>query len=119
MIKQITSNQVKEYIKDNTNCVLLDVRTQEEWEQDGKPDGDKIGIKTYFLTIKDENFANEFKKLNINQEQEILVMCMSGVRSQAASQFLSNEDYNCVNISDGFLGNGQNVGWKNNLLPVK
>ena len=119
MIKQIKSNQLKEYIKNNTNSVLLDVRTQEEWDQDGKPDGDKIGIKTYFLTIKDENFSNEFKKLNISQEQEVLVMCMGGVRSQAAAQFLSNENYNCINIADGFLGNGQDAGWKNNLLPIK
>ena len=119
MIKQIKSNQLTEYIKNKTNCILLDVRTQEEWKQDGMPDGDKIGIKTYFLTIKDENFANEFKKLNVSQEKEVLVMCMGGVRSQAASQLLSNENYNCVNISDGFLGNGQDVGWKNNLLPVK
>ena len=64
MIKQIPSNEVEIHIKNNPKSVLLDVRTEEEWNADGKPDGEKIGLKTYFLTIKDENFINEFKKLN-------------------------------------------------------
>ena len=25
-----------------------------------RPDGEKLGLKTYFLTIKDENFIKEF-----------------------------------------------------------
>ena len=43
MIKQIPSKEIKEYLKKNPKCVLLDVRTEEEWNQDGKPDGNKIG----------------------------------------------------------------------------
>ena len=47
---------------------MVDVRTEKEWIADGKPDGEKIGLKTYFLTIQfadgsfNENFINEFKK---------------------------------------------------------
>ena len=41
MIKQIPSKEIKEYLKKNPKSVLLDVRTDEEWNQDGKPDGDK------------------------------------------------------------------------------
>ena len=40
-------------------------------------------------------------------------MCMGGVRSQAAAELLTKENYKCVNISDGFLGNPENKGWKN------
>ena len=47
MIKQIPSNKIKDFKKDNPKSILLDVRTNEEWEQIGKPDGDKIGIKTF------------------------------------------------------------------------
>ena len=46
-------------------------------------------------------------------------MCMGGVRSQAAAELLTKENYTCTNISDGFLGNGQNPGWKNSNLPQK
>ena len=125
MIKQIPSKDLKEYLKNNNNCVLLDVRTEEEWNVDGKPDGEKIGLKTYFLTIQfadksfNENFYKEFDNLNINKDSEILTMCMGGVRSQAAAELISKKNYKCVNISDGFLGNNENIGWKNNNLPCK
>ena len=125
MIKQIASAEVKTHIKSSPKSVLLDVRTEEEWNVDGKPDGEKILLKTYFLTIQladgsfNENFINDFKKLGIHQDQEILTMCMGGVRSQMAAELLIKEDYNCSNISDGFLGNPGGAGWKNSGLPSK
>ena len=84
-----------------------------------------MGLKTHFLTIQfadktfNENFIEDFKKLNIQKDHEILTMCMGGVRSQAAAELLAKEDYNCTNISDGFLGNYENIGWKRNNLPCK
>jgi rhodanese-related sulfurtransferase len=125
MIKQLVSNDVEDYIKNNPKSVLLDVRTEEEWGTDGKPDGEKMGLKIHFLTIQfadktfNENFIEDFKKLNIQKDTEILTMCMGGVRSQAAAELLTKENYKCVNISDGFLGNPENVGWKNSGLPCK
>ena len=125
MIKQILSNKVKDYAKDNPKSVLLDVRTEEEWNIDGKPDGAKIALKTYFITIQfadktfNQNFIEDFKKLNIDKDHEILTMCMGGVRSQSTAELLTKEGYNCINISDGFLGNGENLGWKKSGLPSK
>ena len=119
MIKQIISIEVEAHIKDKTQPILLDVRIEEEWNADGRPDGEKLGLKTYFLTIKDQNFINDFKKLAIKKDQEILTMCMGGVRSQAAAKLLIGEDYKCTNISDGFLGNSASPGWKNSGLPCK
>ena len=125
MIKQVPSIEIKEYVKNNPKSVLIDVRTEEEWNRDGRPDGDKISLKTYFLTIQftdgrfNNSFIENFKKLNIGQDYQILTMCMGGVRSQAAAELLTKENYTCTNISDGFLGNGQNPGWKNSNLPQK
>ena len=126
MIKQIPSREIKDYIRNNPKSVLLDVRTKEEWDQIGKPDGDKIGLKTYFLSsqfegrILNKNFSKEFKNLNINQDYEILIMCGSGGRSQRVAELLTKEGYNCLNVSDGFRGNGkEKIGWKNNQLPIK
>ena len=90
---------------------MLDVRTEEEWGVDGKPDGEKIGLKTYFLTIQDENFLNDFKKLSISHDYKVLPICKAGQRSEYVSALLEKENYNCVNISDGFDG------WKNSGLP--
>ena len=125
MTKQILSEEVEDYVKKNPKTILLDVRTEEEWNIDGKPDGEKIALKTHFITIQfadktfNQNFIEDFKKLNIEKDYEILAMCMGGVRSQVAAELLTKEGYNCVNISDGFLGNQENIGWKNCDLPCQ
>jgi len=106
MIKQISSKEIKEYLKNNPKSVLLDVRTQEEWDNIGKPDGDKIGLKTYFLEIQRDasfDFVKEFKNLNINQDNEVLVICASGERSQITAELLSKENYKSINISSSIL----------------
>ena len=120
MIKQITCKEIKDYLKNNPKGVLLDVRTQEELDHIGKPDGDKIGLKTYFLEIRRDDsfdFVQEFKNLNISKDKEVLVICASGERSQITAELLSKENYKSINISDGFMGSQEGVGWKNNGLP--
>ena len=120
MIKQITCKEIMDYLKNNPKSVLLDVRTQEEWDNDGKPDGDKLGLKTYFLEIRRDSFfdfVQEFKNFNINQDKEILVICKSGERSQISAELLSKENYKSINISDGFMGSQEGIGWKKSGLP--
>ena len=126
MIKQIPSNKIKNFSKENPKSILLDVRTKEEWDQIGKPDGDKIGIKTYFLSsqfqgrVINENFLKEFENFKIDKNCEILVMCGSGNRSQRAAELLAEKGFKCLNVSDGFTGDGvSKIGWKNNQLPTK
>ena len=77
MIKQLAAKDIKSYLKVEPNSVLLDVRTNEEWVTIGKPEGGKIGLKTYFLSIQfgkerifNQNFIQEFKSLAINQDQK-------------------------------------------------
>ena len=113
MIKQITCKELKDHVKNNPKSILLDVRTQGELDNIGKPDGDKIGLKTYFLEIKRDaffDFVKEFKNLNINQDKEILVLCKSGERSQICAELLNIENYKTINISDGFEGSSEGVG---------
>ena len=124
MIKQLAAKDIKSYLMAESNSVLLDVRTKEEWETIGKPEGEKIGLKTYFLSIQfgnkrifNENFIQEFKNLAINQDKNILIICRSGARSQFAAELLNKENYTCINVSDGFEGNQENVGWKRSGLP--
>ena len=120
MIKQITCKEIKDYVKNNSKSVLLDVRTKEELDNIGKPDGDKVGLKTYFLEIRRDDlfdFVQEFKNLNISQDKEVLVICASGERSQITAELLSRENYKSINISDGFMGSQEGDGWKNSGLP--
>ena len=121
MVKQLLSKDIKKHLGTNDTKILLDVRTKGEWDTVGKPDGDKIGLKTYFLEIQRDaffDFVKQFKDFNIDQKNEILVICKSGERSQITAELLSKENYKTINISDGFEGSDEGVGWMNSDLPV-
>ena len=125
MVKQIKSSEINNYIKENSNVVLLDVRTENEWNSLGKPNAEDLNSKTYFITVSpdlsnwqipDPNFVENVKK-SINKDKTILVMCAAGGRSMIAANLLKAEGYSVLNISDGYSGNGQDPGWKNLGLP--
>ena len=117
MIKQIKSSEIKKFIDSNPNTVLLDVRTEEEWNTVGKPDTKNLGIESYFITISQEsNFLENVKK-NIDIKKQVLVICAAGGRSIIAANLLAKEGYNTLNVADGFSGNGQDPGWKSLGLP--
>ena len=117
MIKQIKSSEIKKFIESNPNSVLLDVRTEDEWKTVGKPDTKNLGIKSFFITIsQDQSFIDNVKQ-NIDKNDQVLIICAAGGRSIIAANILTNEGYNTLNISDGFSGNGQDPGWKNLGLP--
>jgi len=125
MVKQIKSSEINNYLKENSNVVLLDVRTENEWNSLGKPNAEDLNSKTYFITVSpdlsnwqipDPNFVENVKK-NINKDKTILVMCAAGGRSMIAANLLEAEGYSALNVSDGYSGNGQDPGWKNLGLP--
>ena len=117
MIKQIKSSEIKKLIEKNPQTVLLDVRTQDEWDTVGKPNTKDLGIKSFFITIsQDQNFLENVKQ-SIEKKEQVLVMCAAGGRSIVAANILANEGYNTYNVSDGFSGNDQDLGWKNSGLP--
>ena len=117
MIKQIKSSEIKKFIDNNPDTVLLDVRTEDEWNTVGKPDTKDLGIKSFFITISQDTSFLENVKKKIDKKKQVLVMCAAGGRSIIAANLLANEGYNTLNISDGFSGNGQDPGWKNLKLP--
>ena len=117
MIKQIKSSEIKKFIESNPNTVLLDVRTEDEWNTVGKPDTKDLGIKSFFITISQDPSFLDYVKQSINKNNQILVMCAAGGRSIIAANILANEGYNTLNVSDGFSGNGQDPGWKSLGLP--
>ena len=118
MIKQIKSSEIKSFIENNPNSVLLDVRTNDEWKTVGKPDSSNLGIKTFFITISQDLSFIETVKKEIDKNNQVLVICAAGGRSIIAATLLNNEGYVAHNISDGFSGNGIDPGWKNLGLPT-
>ncbi|MDB9784179.1 rhodanese-like domain-containing protein [Pelagibacteraceae bacterium] len=117
MIKQIKSSEIKKFIEKNPKTVLLDVRTEDEWNSVGKPVSDNLGIKTFFITISQDSGFIESVKKKVSKENQILVMCAAGGRSIIAANLLKEQGYIAHNISDGFSGNGIDLGWKKEGLP--
>ena len=71
MIKEIKSSEIKEFIDSNPDTVLLDVRTENEWNSLGKPNAEDFNSKTYFVTVSpdlanwqvpDPSFVENVKK---------------------------------------------------------
>ena len=124
----IPSEKVKDFLNNNSNSVVLDVRTEEEWNSIGKPDAEALNSKTFFISLligpdrqKNENFVKEFLDKKVPKKDNVLVICRSGVRSMAAAKLLQQQGYkNLINISDGFEGNpATGEGWKKSKLPCK
>ena len=68
----------------------------------------------FFEILENADAIRDFQK-----KKQLLILCKAGGRSMMASQLLSQENIRCVNISDGFEGNGENAGWKKEGLPSK
>ena len=127
-IFNIPSKKVKDFLNDNPNSVVLDVRTEEEWSSIGKPDAESLNSKTLFISLllgpdrqKNENFVKDFIDKKVSKKDNVLSICRSGVRSMAAAKLLQQQGYkNLINISDGFEGNpATGEGWKKSNLPCK
>ena len=68
----------------------------------------------------DSHWYGNIGSLEIDKNFEILVMCGSGNRSQRAAELLTEKGFKCLNVSDGFRGDGgEKIGWKNSQLPTK
>ena len=115
-------------------AVLVDVRTQVEWQLIGKPDLSTLGHEPVYLqwvTMEgiNENFADDlqaiFKELEVATDAPIYFMCQSGGRSKMSAMQLCALGYTqCFNVAEGFEGDldehkhrNSVSGWKVAGLP--
>jgi len=90
-IDNLNNNEARNLIAEETSLVVLDVRTEEEY-QDGHLENSKL-IPLGQL----EGRLNE-----LNKDIPILVYCRSGNRSLTASEILINNGYSKIyNLKDG------------------
>ena len=127
MVKQITSSKLKA-LEEKEGHYLIDVRTPEEWEHIGKPDGEALGMTTHFVSyqfqqgdgrILNPNFEKEMDALNLDQSKKIFFICRSGQRSDVAAEIYETKNFDTYNVSDGFYVDETTPSWKVNKLPIK
>lgn len=123
-------------LTENTQAVLVDVRTQAEWTFVGVPDLRTLGKETIFAEWQSfppsgpnpafvQDLSDRLGKKELDPETPIYFLCRSGARSQAAAQAMTQAGYtNCYNVSEGFEGGldahahrGTQSGWKAAGLP--
>ena len=83
-IKYVSMDEIVQIMQENENYIILDVRTEEEYNEGHIPNAICIPNETI-----DENVI---KKLP-NKNQLILIYCRSGNRSKQAAQKLLNLEY--------------------------
>ena len=83
--KKEATNEIKEYL--SNGAVVLDVRTQEEWDE-----GHTEGAKHIVLQTIPAN-VDEIKSWN----KPVIAVCRSGGRSGQATQFLKQNGVDVIN----------------------
>lgn len=90
----ITAKEAKEIMDSEPDCVVLDVRTEEEYAE-----GHIAGA----LLIPDYEIRDRAREELPDQEQRILVYCRSGRRSKNASAELASMGYKNVREFGGII----------------
>lgn len=85
--KTMTSQEAKEIMDTKTGYVIVDVRTQEEYDQGHIPGA---------ISIPNETINNKKLSELKNLDQMILVYCRSGNRSRQAAKKLADIGYTNV-----------------------
>ena len=122
----VTPPQAWELVQAGT-AHLIDVRNRYEWEFVGRvPDTTMIEWKHYPSGELNGRFIDEVKS-RFSADDNLLFLCRSGVRSDAAAKALNAAGFkNAFNILEGFEGDldadghrGQIGGWRKHGLPWK
>lgn len=140
MIKQIEPKLALDILAKDKNSLLIDVRTEAEFNFVGTVDSSALinsSLLLPWLTFPTMQENGEFKSKFENSLQlissdnykdlHLFFICKTGGRSNSAAQFASDIGYkNCYNIVNGFEGDidhnnhrGNINGWKADKLPWK
>jgi rhodanese-related sulfurtransferase len=90
----ITPEQAKEIIDNETGYVILDVRTEEEFSQGHIPGA---------ILIPDYEISEKAESVLTDKNQTILVYCRSGRRSKLAAQALADLGYTDIREFGGII----------------
>ncbi len=95
--KTLTPQQAKLRIEQNPAIVILDVRTQEEFDAGHIPDAVLLPVDLI------EAKSAEVAKVLPDKDAEILVYCRSGKRAHRASQALADMGYTNIEHIGGIM----------------
>ena len=90
----ITAEEAKRIMDSEEGYIILDVRTQEEYDQGHIPGA---------IVISHEEIAEKAEKMLTDKDQLILVYCRSGRRSKIAAEALAELGYTNIKEFGGII----------------
>ncbi len=128
----VPPQEVFDVLAEDSDAVLVDVRTKGELVHIGLPDLDGVGGA--LVTIEwqmapdgrmNPSFLEELENADIDPTSRVYFICRSGVRSHAAAVAAAQAGFTqTFNVSGGFEGvanqavaRKETIGWKSTGLP--
>ena len=90
----ITAEEAKQIMESREGYIILDVRTQEEYDQGHIPGA---------IVISHEEIAEKAEEVLTDKDQLILVYCRSGRRSKIAAEALAELGYTNIKEFGGII----------------
>ncbi|MFQ5764305.1 MAG: rhodanese-like domain-containing protein [Rhodospirillales bacterium] len=121
-----------EILAQDSDALLIDVRTTAEFAYVGSPDLSSLGketLRVQWQIFPDMNvnpeFVGQLMQSGAGKDAPILFICRSGVRSRHAAEAITAAGFTkCYNVAGGFEGDrddkghrGTVNGWKVDGLP--
>jgi rhodanese-related sulfurtransferase len=131
-VPDIGPKETWQFLSEDSDCALVDVRTDAEWNFVGLPDLSAIGKQPVLIPWQlyptmqvNGHFADHLHKAGLAPLHRIFFICRSGARSLAAGQAAQAAGFpHAFNVADGFEGpvdaeghRGHVAGWKAEGLP--
>ena len=113
---ELTPREAFDLLQAAPGAKLIDVRTRAEWDWVGRiPGAVEIEWNQYPGGVRNPNFLAELKR-QVDPESLVMFICRSGVRSIGAARVASENGYNnCYNVLEGFEGDKDANGHRNNV----
>jgi len=131
-VEDISPRDSYEALKSDPDAILVDVRTDAEWNFVGIPDLSGAGKQPVLIPWQlypsmqvNGAFIEHLRRAGATPLSKLHFLCRSGARSLAAAQAAQAAGFpNSYNVADGFEGpvdaeghRGQVAGWKASELP--
>ena len=131
-VPDVSPRAAYQALAEDSDAVLVDVRTDAEWNFVGVPDLSEVGKEIVLIPWQvyptmqvNGAFAEHLRRAGASPMSKLYFICRSGARSLAAGQAAQAAGFpNAFNVADGFEGpvdaeghRGGVAGWKADGLP--
>jgi len=96
-VPTVDAKTLKQWMDNDKEMILLDVRTEQEWKE--------TGIIPGALTVPNFRIVAEMQNgLNLDKGITVVTICRSGSRSKQVAEYLLGQNIEAINLNHGMMG---------------